>query len=268
MRSENSTRFPLAGRTALITGSAGVIGRALVDEFARAGARIVVADLSQEQCDELALKTKARYGVETIGLGVDLTDSASTAIAAERISQDFGVCDALVINAGILTLKPFLDLSSDDWEKTISVNLTGAFNTAQSFGRFLIASQKPGTMVFSSSLFGVRGGAGNAAYSASKFGIIGLAQSMAADLAPHNVRVNAVCPGQIDTAMLDQLFAVRASQNGTSADQEKSQFVKRIPLGSLGRVDEIASVYKFLSSDESSYITGQSIVVDGGWQVG
>ncbi len=258
----------LAGRSALITGSVGAIGRALVAQFAEEGSRIVVSDLSQEACDELAAETRSTYGVDAIGLGVDLSDASATEEAAARVSRDFGVCDAIVVNAGILMLKPVLEISSHEWERTISVNLNGAFNTAAAFGRHLVASKQPGTIVFSSSLFGVRGGAGNAAYSASKFGIIGLAESMAADLAQHGIRVNAVCPGQIDTEMMRRLFDERAAEHGTSAELEMMQFVRRIPLGLLGRVDEIAKVYAFLSGEASSYITGQHIIVDGGWQVG
>ncbi len=266
--SNNSVTGSLSGRTALVTGAVGAIGRAIVSEFADAGARIVVADLSQAACDDFAAETKSKYGVDAVGLGVDLSDAAATEEAAERITQDFGTCDAIVVNAGILLLKPVLEISSKEWERTISINLTGAFNTAAAFGRSLVAAKKPGTIVFSSSLFGVRGGAGNAAYSATKFGIIGLTESMAADLAPKGIRVNAVCPGQIDTEMMKSLFETRAVENGTSSEREMADFVKRIPLGLLGRVDEIAKVYTFLSSEASSYITGQHILVDGGWQVG
>jgi NAD(P)-dependent dehydrogenase (short-subunit alcohol dehydrogenase family) len=258
----------LTGRTALITGAVGAIGRALVAEFASCGARIVVADLSETACNQLASETTATYGVEAMGLGVDVSNAEKTAAAALTVAANFGVCDAIVINAGILTIKPVLEITPAEWHRTVSVNLTGAFNTAQAFGLQLVETGKPGTIVFSSSLFGVRGGAGNAAYSATKFGLIGLTESMAADLAGQRIRVNAVCPGQIDTAMMRELFSTRATENETTTDEEEARFVSRIPIGSLGRVDEIARVYSFLSSEASSYITGQHIVVDGGWQVG
>lgn len=111
-------------------------------------------------------------------------------------------------------------------------------------------------------------GAGNGAYSASKFGLIGLAQSMAAELAPVGIRVNVVCPGQIDSAMLNSLFQDRAVENDRTPAQERQQFTNRIPLGRLGSAADVADTFVYLASDLSSYVTGQDITVDGGWSVG
>ena len=199
---------------------------------------------------------------------MDVSDQDAVEEAARRVTDDFGVCDALVINAGVLALGPATELTRRQWDLVVGVNLTGAFTTATVFGRHLLASGRPGTIVFCSSLFGVRGGAGNAAYSASKFGVIGLSQSMAGDLAPTGIRVNAVCPGQIDTAMLDTLFRTRAEEAGTTPEHEREQFCRRIPLGTLGSAEDVAKAFVYLSSEASSYVTGQHLVLDGGWQVG
>jgi NAD(P)-dependent dehydrogenase (short-subunit alcohol dehydrogenase family) len=131
-----------------------------------------------------------------------------------------------------------------------------------------VTAGRAGSVIFTSSLFGTRGGAGNAAYSASKFAIIGLAQSMAAELAPAGIRVNTVCPGQIDSVMMDHLFEERAAAADTTSEQERARFVSRIPLGRLGDPPDVADTYVYLASSLSAYVTGQHIIVDGGWNVG
>ena len=150
----------------------------------------------------------------------------------------------------------------------LRVNLFGAFLTATEFARRMPHDGADGRIIFTSSLFGLRGGVGNAAYAASKFGILGLAQSMAAELAPAGIRVNSVCPGQIESAMIGQLFEDRAAANGTAPEEERAAFARHIPLGGLGSPDDVADTYVYLASSLSSYVTGQHIVVDGGWSVG
>lgn len=258
----------LQGRRALVTGAVGAIGAAIADRMAAHGAEVVVADLDEAASTSVANDIAERHGVRTLGIGADVTDAANLEKAADRVASELGVCDVIVANAGILLAKPALEIEPRQWDAVINVNLTGAFHTATVFARRLVAEGRPGSVVFSSSLFGVRGGRGNAAYSASKFGLIGLAQSMAAELAPEGIRVNSVCPGQIETAMLDDLFATRAEQNGTTFEAERAQFVSRIPAGRLGTAGDVADTFVYLASDLASYVTGQSLIVDGGWQVG
>jgi NAD(P)-dependent dehydrogenase (short-subunit alcohol dehydrogenase family) len=258
----------LIGRRAVVTGAVGAIGRAVADRFAAHGASVVVADLDGTACVEVAATIAAHHGVPCHGVAVDVTDRASVVEAAERTARVIGECDLLVVNAGVLVIKPVLEITERDWQRVIDVNLTGAFHTATVFGARMVATGEPGGIIFSSSLFGVRGGAGNGAYSASKFGLIGLAESMAADLAGHGIRVNAVCPGQVGSQMIEALFVRRAQENGTSPEQERAAFEGRIPLGRLGGTDEVADSYVYLASGLSSYLTGQHLIVDGGWQVG
>ncbi len=258
----------LSGRTALVTGGVGSIGRAIVRRFAAEGARVVVADLDGVAASAVAAETSAALGVECLGIALDVSDPDDVAAAAAAVSSGFGICDAIVVNAGILAVAPALELDPSQWRAVIDVNLSGSFYTATEFARPLIASGKPGTIVFTSSLFGLRGGRGNAAYSASKFGMIGLAQSMAAELAGAGIRVNTVCPGQIGTPMLEAMFETRAAASGRTPSHEADLFIDRIPEGRLGSPEDIAKAFVFLSSDASGYVNGTSLLVDGGWQVG
>ncbi len=258
----------LRGRVALVTGAVGSIGRSIAMTFAEHGARVAIADLDEDASRAVAAEVAAATGARTLGIGIDVTSLDSLERAADLIESDLGTCDTIVVNAGLLLAKPAVEISAGEWNAVQSVNLSGAFHTASVFARRMLASGRGGTITFSSSLFGTRGGAGNSAYSASKFGVIGVAQSMAAELAPAGIRVNSVCPGQIASAMLDDLFAKRAAASGLSVAEERAAFEKRIPLGRLGTTRDVADTFVYLASGLSSYVTGQHIIVDGGWQVG
>lgn len=261
-------RKALAGRTALVTGGAGALGRAIAGRFAAEGARVVVADLNADAALAVAEQVAATSDVECLGLALDVADHGQVRTAARRIGEQFGTCDAIVVNAGVLRLAPALELTPEQWRSVIDVNLSGAFYTATEFARVMVDTGTAGSIVFTSSLFGLRGGRGNAAYSASKFGMLGLAQSMAAELAGSGIRVNSVCPGQVHTGMLDEMFERRAESSGRSAEHEAAAFIERIPAGALGSPDAVAKAFVYLSSDASEYVTGTSLLVDGGWQVG
>ena len=194
---------------------------------------------------------------------MDVTSEASIEEAARRCSTRFGEPWAVVANAGILHLAPLIEIPLERWQQVIDVNLTGVFLTCKIFVRRMLAAGHGGRIIATSSLFGRRGGAGNSAYSASKFGVIGLVESLAAELAPHGILVNAVCPGQVDTELMRQVLASKA----VGGDEAESDLVARIPLGRLASPSEIADCFLFLASPLSRYVTGQSLLVDGGWQV-
>lgn len=257
----------LRGRNAVVTGAARGIGLSIATRLAAHGAQVALIDLDADQTAAAADEIQQTTGARTIGLAVDVTDASRTRQAAEEIQDALGVVDVVVPNAGILVLKPALEIAPAEFDAVLQVNLLGAFVTATEFARRM-PDGPDGRIIFTSSLFGLRGGVGNAAYAASKFGILGLAQSMAAELAPRGIRVNSVCPGQIESAMIDQLFEDRAAANETAPEEERAAFARHIPLGGLGHPVDVANTYVYLASELSSYVTGQHIVVDGGWSVG
>ncbi len=248
----------LHGKCALVTGGARGIGLAVARALCEHGARVVLADLDEAATEAAAggLPGEAR------GIALDVTSEDATEEAFDRLSGEGWAPDVAVPNAGILHLEPVDSFPAGRWEAVLRVNLTGAFLTARAAARRF---GQGGRIILTSSLFGLRGGAGNAAYSASKFGMVGLMQSMAADLAPRGVTVNAVAPGQIETEMMDDLVRQRLAQ-GLPDPRERLR--ARIPMGRLGDPAEVAGAYVWLASPLASYVTGQTICVDGGWQVG
>jgi NAD(P)-dependent dehydrogenase (short-subunit alcohol dehydrogenase family) len=257
----------LAGQVAFITGAAHGIGRAVAERFHAHGAAVVLADIDGAGAEQAAAELGHRAD-QAIAWPLDVTDEAAIEHAAEETMRQFGRIDCLVANAGILHLCPVVDMAAPIWRRVIEVNLTGAFLTCRSFARRMIAQRQGGRLILTSSLFGRRGGAENGAYSASKFGMIGLMECLAAELAPHGILVNAVCPGQVDTAMMRQVFVDRARLVERPPETVQRALEARIPLRRMAQIDEIADVFLFLASSLNGYITGQSIVVDGGWQVG
>lgn len=247
----------LRGKHALVTGAARGIGLAIATAMARHGARVSLADLNPAATEAAAAGVPGARAFR-----LDVTDEDETEALFDRLSAEGAAPDVVVPNAGILHLQPAPELPVDKFRAVMEVNLTGAFLTARAAARRM---EKDGRIIFTSSLFGRRGGAQNAAYSASKFGMVGLAESMAADLAPRGVLVNAVAPGQIHTEMLDQLVTDRIAMG---QPDPRERLLARIPLGRLGMPDEVAGAYVWLASPLASYVTGQTIVVDGGWQVG
>ena len=240
-------------KTALITGAGGGIGRAIATAYAEHGARVILADLA---APDLTSLDRAR------ALALNVTDEAATISAFDALARDGWTPDIVVPNAGILHLASTEDIPTERFEAVLRVNLTGAFLTAKTAIAHMGAG---GRIIFTSSLFGRRGGAGNAAYAASKFGMVGLMESMAADLAPRGLLVNAIAPGQIETAMMEKLVATRLEQG---LPDPRKKLLARIPMGRLGTPRELTGTYVWLASDLSDYVTGQTIIVDGGWQVG
>lgn len=262
----------LHGKAALVTGAAGGIGLAVAEAYAAHGAQVLLADVQAGPTKEAAAALCARRPGAAAALTLDVTDEAATHAAVAECVSRFGRLDIAVANAGILALRPATELTLADWNRVLAVNLTGAFLTARTAAAQMLRQGSQGRgggrILFTSSLFGLRGGVENAAYSASKFGMIGLMQCMAAELAPAGILVNAVCPGQMDTAMIRQLFVERAALRGVPEAEVRGALERRIPVGHLGPMEDLAGTYVYLASDLSRYVTGQSIAVDGGWQVG
>jgi NAD(P)-dependent dehydrogenase (short-subunit alcohol dehydrogenase family) len=261
------THALLAGKTAFITGGAQGIGFAVAEAYLKHGARVIAADIDKGAVAEAQSRLAALAGDRARVVELDVTNEDATEALADRLFKEGGV-DIVIPNAGILVLKRAVDIDLPTWRRVLDINLTGAFVTATSFARRMVPQGRGGRIILTSSLFGLRGGVENAAYSASKFGMIGLMQCLAAELAADGILVNCVCPGQMDTAMLHKLFDMRAVLQGKPADELKSAFKAKIPLGELGKLDDLAGAYVYLASDLARYVVGQSLVIDGGWQVG
>lgn len=254
----------LEGKVAFITGGAQGIGLAVAIAFAAQGAKVVLADINVELVQQAAQS----FGSNALAIGLDVADETQTWAALSKTTTTFGKVDIVVPNAGILVLKHAVDTDVAAFRRVIDINLTGAFITSKVFAQRMIEQGTGGRIVLTSSLFGLRGGRENSAYSASKFGVVGLMQCLAAELATHGILANCVCPGQMDTDMIRQLFRDRAQLTGQSEDDVRGALEGRIPVGHLGPLDQLAGTYVYLASDLSRYVTGQSITVDGGWQIG
>lgn len=244
----------LTGRVALVTGAGRGIGRAIALALAQAGATLAVNDISPDGVEHTAGLIRENGGQAQVFMA-DVSRKHEVQTMMEAIRDAFGSLDILVNNAGIEPHKPLLELDEWDWDRTLDVNLKGPFLLTQSAGR-VMADQGGGVIVNIGSIAGrAHGLTDRAAYVASKMGLIGLTRESARELAAHNIRVNAVCPGVIETEMTSELRQDAAMMGRWLSD---------IPIGRLGIAEDVAGLVVFLCSDQASYVTGQAINVDGG----
>ncbi|MDO8544866.1 MAG: glucose 1-dehydrogenase [Opitutaceae bacterium] len=250
----NGTSLPrLHDKVALITGAGQGIGREIALRFMKEGARVIVADLNEQRASAVAAEIAAAGG-NALGLEIDVTRPAMiSAVIAETLRR-YSRLDVLVNNAGIGSNEPVLELSLEEWERNLRVNLTGTFLCAQAAARVMV-KQGGGRIINIASISGQRGGVGRAAYGAAKAGVIQLTRVMAVELAPLGVGVNAISPGPIDTEQ----------SRGTHTPDTRRAYLDRIPLKRYGRGAEIAAAAVFLASDDSSFVVGHILNVDGGF---
>jgi sorbitol-6-phosphate 2-dehydrogenase len=258
----------LPDRIALVTGGAQGLGEAICHRLAREGAHVVVADLNRAGGERVAAEVAARTGRRALAVRVDVTDEGQVEAAVQGAMEGFGRLDILVSNAGILIAGAVDEFPADEWRRVIEVNLVGYYLCAK-HAAGVMKRQRSGIIIQINSKSGKRGSYKNSAYAASKFGGIGLTQSLALELAEYNVRVNAVCPGNLLDSPLwvDSLYRQYAEKWGISEQEVRQRYVDQVPMKRGCSYDDVTNAVVFLASDQSSYMTAQAINVTGGQEM-
>ncbi|MEU9668489.1 SDR family NAD(P)-dependent oxidoreductase [Streptomyces bobili] len=249
----------LDGRVVIITGAARGQGEQEARLFTEEGARVVVADVLDEQGGSLAAELRTLY------VHLDVGEEADWAGAVAAVKREYGRIDGLVNNAGILRFNALVDTPLDEFMQVVRVNQVGCFLGVRAVGPEMTDG---GTIVNTASYTGLTGMAAVGAYAATKHAIVGLTRVAALELAPRGIRVNAMCPGAIDTAMSNPARLDPDADTEETARALDALYRKLVPLGRVGRPEEVARLALFLSCEDSSYITGQPFVIDGGWLAG
>jgi len=243
-----------------VTGAGSGIGAASARLLAERGHRVVVTDLNAESAKRVAEE------IGTLSIPLDVTQRDSVRHALEVAERECGQLDGLVANAGVSSLKPFLDLPDEDWDLMFSVNTTGVFICGQEFARRAVAAKREAAIVNLASMASKQGNVPLLAhYVASKFAVVGLTQAMAHELAPHGIRVNCVCPGWVETSMLHRELGWEVEMRGdVTEEQLLESFIEATPMGRLQTPEDIARVIAFLLGPDSGVITGEAVAVNGG----
>ncbi|HHW60092.1 MAG: 3-oxoacyl-[acyl-carrier-protein] reductase [Bacteroidales bacterium] len=246
----------LENKTAVITGAARGIGRAIAEKFASNGANVAITDLNiNEEVEKFIDEIQKKYNIKAKAYAFDVSDLNACQDFVEKLLQDFTTIDILVNNAGITRDNLLLRMSEQDWDLVIKVNLKSVFNMTKVLLQHFMRNRS-GSIINMASVVGVAGNAGQANYSASKAGIIGFTKSIAQEVGSRNIRCNAIAPGFIETPMTAQL-----------PDEVRKDWMQKIPLRRGGTPDDVANIALFLASELSSYVSGQVINVCGGMRM-
>jgi NAD(P)-dependent dehydrogenase (short-subunit alcohol dehydrogenase family) len=250
----------LEGKAALVTGGARGIGFAIARRFAEEGASVAVLALHADSASRAAEQIDG-----AVGIAADVCDEAAMARALRETVEAFGRLDVMVNNAATIALGPLVETSAETWDHVVRVNLRGVFLGCREAARQMIAQGGGGRIINASSGAGRQGNADIAAYAATKAGVIGLTQSLAVELAPHAITVNAYCPGHVtSTPMWDAIDEAATARSGEAPGSAKRAAEAQPPLGRAGRPEEIAAAVAYLASDEAGFVTGESLLIDGG----
>ncbi|MEA3485420.1 MAG: sorbitol-6-phosphate dehydrogenase [Candidatus Aerophobetes bacterium] len=258
----------LANKVAIVTGGGQGLGEAIALRLAREGCKVSIADINLPAAEKIVQRIREMKG-DCLAVKTDVTKAKEVKLMVEETVNKFGHLDILVSNAGILKSYELTEFPEEEWRRVIEINLMGYFLTAKEAAR-VMKKQKSGVIIQINSKSGKKGSYWNSAYAASKFGGIGLTQSIALDLAPYGIRVNAICPGNLLDSPLwvNSLYDQYAKKWGISREEVRKRYESQVPLGRGCRYEDVANVVVFLASDEASYMTGQAINVTGGQEMG
>jgi len=266
---------PLADKIAIVTGGAQGLGRAISERLAGEGCIVVVADVNEEGAREAAAPVAKATGARVAGARVDVTREAEVERLFVDAEREFGRVDVVVSNAGILIAAPITDADAETWRAVMMVNLFGYFLVTKHACR-IMKRQRSGSIIQINSKSGKKGSAANSAYAASKFGGIGHTQSVALEMAPHNVRCNAICPGNLldsplwtdpDKGLFVQYFRAGKVPGAKDLDDVRKAYMDQVPMQRGCSYDDVCDAVAFLASDMSAYITGVALSVTGGQEM-
>jgi meso-butanediol dehydrogenase/(S,S)-butanediol dehydrogenase/diacetyl reductase len=250
----------LEGKVALVTGGARGIGFAIAQRLADEGASVAVLALHADSAAGAAAQIDG-----AVAVAADVCDEEAMARAVRETTDAFGRLDVMVNNAATIAIGPVVETSVDTWDHIVRVNLRGVFLGCREAARQMIGQGGGGRIINASSGAGRQGNADIAAYAASKFGVIGLTQSLAVELAPYGITVNAYCPGHVtSTPMWDAIDEMVTTRSGAAPGSAKRAAEAQPPLGRSGRPEEVAAAVAYLASDEAGFVTGESLLIDGG----
>ena len=258
----------LDGKVAVVTGGGQGLGKAIAERLAQEGAKVVLGDVNLDNARKAAEDITLKYHRATLPFLVDVTKGRQVVDMFNETVKKFGRIDILISNAGILIAEEIINFPEDKWRKVIEVNLVGYFLCAKEAAK-VMKKQKSGVIIQINSKSGKKGSYKNSAYAASKFGGVGLTQSIALDLAPYGIRVNAVCPGNLLDSPLwvDSLYEQYSKKWGISKEEVRKKYESQVPLGRGCTYDDICNVVVFLCGENASYMTGQAINVTGGQEM-
>lgn len=244
----------LKNKVAIVTGSKRGIGKSIALELAKEGAKVIISDINLKECQTVCNEIK-KIGSDAIAVKCDVSKKRDVDAMVKKTIQKFNKIDILVNNAGVFLMKPFVEMTEKDWDFVLDINLKGLFLCTNAVAKQMV-KQKNGKIISIASIAGKVGFMNSSAYCASKAGIINLTRELAMELSPHNINVNVVAPGIIDTKMTEDMLKDKKT---------KKVLLASTPLGRVGQPEEIGKATVFLASDDSNFITGHTLVVDGGW---
>ena len=244
----------LKEKVAIVTGAAKGIGKAIAEGFAREGAKVVVNDLLEGLCQEVAGEIEKKYGVRTLAVPGDVSLRSTAVKIKEETLREFGTIDILVNNAGIMISGLVLDYKEEDWDKIFAVNAKSVFLMCQEIGRVMV-EKRYGKIINVASIGAKDGAVAQAAYAATKAAVMNFSRALSKEFAPYNVNVNSICPGIVDTEL---------GQVNLADPEKRKKFIAMTPKGRISVPEDLAGIAIFLASDESDFIVGQAINIDGG----